>query len=548
MAVHRRRITPAAAIRIALILAANVAAGWFLWGLAHKPAQAARPDTAGASEPASRAGLSTPAALEKLGGGEAAANSGHARLDSIGSRIRSIVEQGRSEASRLSKGHVSAGEVHVAVHLRDPSSGAEFGIDSARAMRPASNMKIATTVAALTLLGPDWEFVTPIEARGTLEAGRLEGDLVLRASGDPLFDADGEGSVERLLAPALDELERSGLRTVSGNLVLDEGSFDNPAPPAGWPGASQRYQEFCALSGGFSANRGCLTIRVAPTSIGSAAEVAVQPAGFGLERQFSAATVASGKLSIGFDARRTGLIVRGNIPRSSPPFVGSCPVPDPVELFASVLRHELKARGISIAGATLRERNTPRGNLLARIRTPLSSYLVPINQESNNAVADQLYLATANTFLSNASRSGAEAASLAALERLHVTGDGFRQIDGSGLSDLNRVSARQLTALIQAVVCGEPRTARIYRSSLAVGGVSGTLDGRMRGAKVKGRVSAKTGFIGGTSALSGIVKTRDEGELVFSILVNYDEFGGLNSSVWKPMEDEICELLAGCEL
>ncbi|MEO6710812.1 MAG: D-alanyl-D-alanine carboxypeptidase, partial [Planctomycetota bacterium] len=121
-------------------------------------------------------------------------------------------------------------------------------------------------------------------------------------------------------------------------------------------------------------------------------------------------------------------------------------------------------------------------------------------------------------------------------------------IDGSGLSDRNRVSARQLTALIQAVACGDSRSARIYRSSLAVGGVSGTLDGRMRSAKVKGRVFAKTGFIDGTSALSGIVKTRDEGELIFSILVNYDEFGGLNSSVWKPMEDQVCELLAGMEL
>ena len=43
-----------------------------------------------------------------------------------------------------------------------------------------------------------------------------------------------------------------------------------------------------------------------------------------------------------------------------------------------------------------------------------------------------------------------------------------------------------------------------------------------------------------------IERTRKGGgEIVFSILVNYDDVDGLNPSVWKPMEDEICELLVG---
>ena len=54
-----------------------------------------------------------------------------------------------------------------------------------------------------------------------------------------------------------------------------------------------------------------------------------------MERQFSATTIESGKLTIGFDARASGLLVRGSIPKSAAPFIGSCPVPDPVELFAS---------------------------------------------------------------------------------------------------------------------------------------------------------------------------------------------------------------------
>ena len=76
--------------------------------------------------------------------------------------------------------------------------------------------------------------------------------------------------------------------------------------------------------------------------------------------------------------------------------------------------------------------------------------------------------------------------------------------------------------------------------SLAVGGSTGTLDGRMQDKKLAGRVHAKTGFIGGTSALSGFLDTLDGRTLVFSILVEYPPTEGLNKSCWKPMQDEIC--------
>jgi D-alanyl-D-alanine carboxypeptidase len=60
---------------------------------------------------------------------------------------------------------------------------------------------------------------------------------------------------------------------------------------------------------------------------------------------------------------------------------------------------------------------------------------------------------------------------------------------------------------------------------------------------VRGRVRAKTGFIAGTSSLSGVAETLDGRRFAFSILVNYPDFGGLNPSVWKPMQDALCKRL-----
>jgi D-alanyl-D-alanine carboxypeptidase len=58
-------------------------------------------------------------------------------------------------------------------------------------------------------------------------------------------------------------------------------------------------------------------------------------------------------------------------------------------------------------------------------------------------------------------------------------------------------------------------------------------------------VHAKTGFINGTSALSGFIDAHDGRTFAFSILVEYPPAGGLNQSVWKPMQDAICADIAG---
>jgi D-alanyl-D-alanine carboxypeptidase/D-alanyl-D-alanine-endopeptidase (penicillin-binding protein 4) len=117
------------------------------------------------------------------------------------------------------------------------------------------------------------------------------------------------------------------------------------------------------------------------------------------------------------------------------------------------------------------------------------------------------------------------------------------QVDGSGLSRANRVTARQVAALIEAVLLQDERSAAVYRESLAVAGERGTLSDRMEHSPARGRVRAKTGFIDGTSALSGIADAADGRQFVFSILVNFPIVQALNPSVWKPMQDAVCERL-----
>ncbi|HEY9747917.1 MAG TPA: D-alanyl-D-alanine carboxypeptidase, partial [Allocoleopsis sp.] len=63
--------------------------------------------------------------------------------------------------------------------------------------------------------------------------------------------------------------------------------------------------------------------------------------------------------------------------------------------------------------------------------------------------------------------------------------------------------------------------AAIYRASLPVAGVSGTLQSRFRETPAQGRVQAKTGTLSGISALSGYLNPPNYPPLVFSIIVNH---------------------------
>jgi serine-type D-Ala-D-Ala carboxypeptidase/endopeptidase (penicillin-binding protein 4) len=78
---------------------------------------------------------------------------------------------------------------------------------------PASLTKVVTTLAALQTWGATHRFTTEIFAEGVIQNNVLQGNLILKTGGDPLF-VDTEGIA---IAQQLNQL---GLRGVSGDLVI----------------------------------------------------------------------------------------------------------------------------------------------------------------------------------------------------------------------------------------------------------------------------------------------------------------------------------------
>jgi D-alanyl-D-alanine carboxypeptidase/D-alanyl-D-alanine-endopeptidase (penicillin-binding protein 4) len=97
------------------------------------------------------------------------------------------------------------------------------------ALVPASTTKVVTTYALLKTLKPDFTLET--EVWGDLQGGVVQGDLVFKGGGDPLFTS------ERIwmLAQAL---RKEGVQRITGSIRLDQSAFDDQREPQGWENTS----------------------------------------------------------------------------------------------------------------------------------------------------------------------------------------------------------------------------------------------------------------------------------------------------------------------
>jgi D-alanyl-D-alanine carboxypeptidase/D-alanyl-D-alanine-endopeptidase (penicillin-binding protein 4) len=125
-----------------------------------------------------------------------------------------------------------------------------FSRHATGSLAPASNEKLPVTLAALTLLGPEYRVATEVLGEGEQQGSAWVGDLVLKGYGDPDLTT---GDLKRLARG----VRAAGIRSVSGRLVADESFFDRSRTAPGWK-SSFRINE-CAPLSALSVDRGHVT-------------------------------------------------------------------------------------------------------------------------------------------------------------------------------------------------------------------------------------------------------------------------------------------------
>jgi D-alanyl-D-alanine carboxypeptidase/D-alanyl-D-alanine-endopeptidase (penicillin-binding protein 4) len=212
-------------------------------------------------------------------------------------------------------------------------------------------------------------------------------------------------------------------------------------------------------------------------------------------------------------------------------------VDNPAFWAAKVFRRSLVAAGISVAGKAARG-TAPAGSVsLASVRSRTMTAIVRrMNKISNNFYAEMLVKHLGARYRgAGTTRAGCAVIRRVLVER-HVPLGGVRIVDGSGLSRLDRATARSVGRLLVSAWRDQSVRAPFF-ASLPVAGVDGTLKDRMRSGAARGRIRAKTGTTSAASALSGYAGTR----YVFSVLQNGSPINWTNA---RRAQDRFARSLA----
>ncbi len=389
---------------------------------------------------------------------------------------------------------------HVGAIVTDLATGGVlFARGATSPAAPASSAKVATAVAALSVLGPTARFTTRVVP------GRGPGTIVLVGGGDPTLAAGPAPASDYPRPATLADLAAGTARWLHGHgrttvrLGYDVSLFTGPPLAPGWTSSYISTGNVTPITS-LEVDQGRLTAAGKP-------EDADNPVNYR--------------------------------PRSL------TPAADAAGAFVSFLR----ARGIRVLGAPAVTTAPAGAATIASVRSPFLSAIVGwMLRESNNVIAEGLARQVALHSGRPASFSGAAAAVMAALRRLGI-GSGVHLVDGSGLSPRDRITPAVLAALVRlAADRGQPLLRPVI-TGLPVAGFSGTLAPGQSvfgnfGPAALGMVRAKTGNLSTVVSLTGIVSDADGRELAFAFMADQLPAGQLTHAA--GVLDAMATALAGC--
>ncbi len=387
-----------------------------------------------------------------------------------------------------------------------------------RPLKPASTLKIVTSAAALSLLGPEFSFETILYADAPPDAaGHVTGDLYVRGSGAPDLVSEAWWLIARRLAAV-------GIRRVRGDLVGDETFFDAVRRPPGWPPATDD-SAYNAPIGALSCNFNAVAVTVVPAArLEDSPRVFLEPASsyFGVVQR-AVTTERPTSLSVSRVVRdgRNTVILGGQVRRSDAPLTFYRSVDEPALYALHAFRDIARAEGIIVDG-TARVGPVPENavEIHRHVSRPLGILVRDMNKHSNNFMAESL-VKTLGATLSG--RPGTTEIGLRVIEDylvgIGLDPDGATLADGSGLSKMNRVPPR-LVAGVLAAAAGDFSIGPDLAASFPIGGADGTLQDRFAGDPLKRRVRAKTGRVFGARALAGYVENASGRRFAFALLAD----------------------------
>nr|WP_272902103.1 D-alanyl-D-alanine carboxypeptidase/D-alanyl-D-alanine-endopeptidase [Brevibacterium daeguense] len=378
----------------------------------------------------------------------------------------------------------------LGVDIRDAATGEVlYAVDEAAARTPASVTKVLTAAAALGAVGADTRFTTAARlspTEGTTGTVHLVGggDVLLGAGASDPDAVIGHAGLASLAEQTASGLRAAGVDTVT--VAADLSRYPGPSFNAGWDQVD---------------------------------------------------------VANGYIAPIVPLMVNSALTSDAP---GSARQDDPAGAAVAAFAAALEDRGI--AAATADPGAAPADSaLLGTVESaPVSAVVRHLLLASDNVVSEVMGREVALALDRPGSAAEAPAAVIAALAAQQLDTGSIELADTSGLDYANRISAHDLTTILQAAATSDGDLSLLL-PSLPVGGLSGTLFDRYLDEDTDdaaGRVSAKTGSLRTVSSLAGSVLTQDGRLVVFSLLS--DGLAPGSAGAARQVIDEAVTVIAEC--
>ena len=399
-----------------------------------------------------------------------------------------------------------------------------FSRNAGLSLNPASTLKLYTTALAFDQLGPAHRFTTDVLRDGDVSHGTLNGNLVIRGGGDPAlsrryFSGDGNGPMRALAK----QVAEAGIRRVNGDVIGDDRAFEAKPVPDGWL-TRYLHASYAARVSALSLNENLVQVVVTPGRAGQPGTVRLEPATTAYTvTNVSSTRARSRGAQLVVTGGEDGIIrVRGWIGTASETRVYGLVVPEPARFTTGAFVRALRDLGIVVEGRA-RVAPTPAGAV--RVATlpspPLAELAGVMNRESINHYAELIFRNAARE--ASPGRVGSASMGNALLRdfmqlRVGSAPQDVFVADGSGLSTLDRVTARSMVKLLS--YAHRAPWSKEFHESLPIAGREETLRLRMRRTQAQGNLHAKTGTTSDVVALSGYVSSRTGEVLAFSFLYN----------------------------
>ncbi len=443
------------------------------------------------------------------------------------------------EISRLLAHHgIPDGAVSLVVREAETNGPViSFNPDTPR--NPASVIKLLTTIAALELLGPTYQWQTHYLLDGTVAAdGTLRGNLVMRGGGDPFL------TVDRYWSHVLAIRER-GIRHIDGNLIIDNSLFNIPPHDrAAFDGKSQRLYNVgpdAALTN-FSATRfvlepmdGRINVFADPPLANLDIDNRLTPAGgkctsrnagwsFGIHRN-------NGRIQARFSGNYRSRCGAHSISRS---------IVSNQDYTYQLFRYLWESMGGTLKGGyRLGAAPETARELVSVPSRSLAENISSINKYSNNVMARQLLLTIGSEWHVDPAKdtrvAGIEAIT-EWLDNVGVNTQGLIIDNGAGLSRISRTSAAQIATLLS--VAWQSNWQPEFLASLSLAALDGTMRKRLRKSNLAGRARIKTGLINGVRSMAGYVHSASGAHYTVTLLIDSSKVNYWNGN---QVQDAVLE-------